>query len=166
MLDLWKTYQGRKAAVAALQPFVERSRRKFQDIPAATWLDPYLIGFMATLITLTVKRRYQPIANNALASIQSSAWAEITGIDADIIGEEICILSTSRNRPFEQGCQNGVRFFQVLFPDQRQLLMHDVDQLGDAFASVTVASAFEPAENEGLNLDADGLWTQYFEAHV
>jgi len=168
MFELWKVYKGRKAAVAAISPFVEQSRRRLDEIPVTAWLDPYLVGFITTLITLIAKRRCDSLATSTLARVQSTAWGDITGIGADIIGEEVCLLSAAQNRTFEQGCENGVRFFQALFPEQNQLSADAPDGLADAFMNVVVAAdlsdTFDQDRDRGAN--TGDLWDQYFETHV
>ena len=169
MLTFWKVHHGRRAVVTAISPFIEHSRRICNDIPARAWLDPYMVGFIATLITLIAKRRYRSLEGNALAWIQASAWADLTGLDPEMIGEEICLLSEAGNRLFELGCQNGVRFFQSLFPEQRRLSISNSDEFFDAFIHGVVARDIETetlGQSEAHSRDIDDLWSQYFEAYV
>ncbi|WP_349371521.1 hypothetical protein [Salinarimonas sp.] len=145
--DLWRIRQGRRAAVAALAPFVDRSRARRATALAATddatasetdtigraagldrlaalgdvsdtsdsvWLDPYLIGYLGTLITLTAKRKTGPLNEEALAGVQETAWTRLTGLDGSLFGTEILLLSRTPTGAFRAGCRNGAAFFSAL----------------------------------------------------
>lgn len=47
--------RGRRAAVTTIGPLVERSRAALNGIPDIAWRDPYLVGFMLTLITIVAR---------------------------------------------------------------------------------------------------------------
>lgn len=147
--DLWKVRAGRRAAVAALGPFVSRSRTRLADtreagsgIAAApeaadsiagavgldrlaglgdvadtsdsVWLDPYLVGYLATLITLTAKRKTGNLKDEALAGVQETAFCALTGLDGGLFGTELVLLAHSPPAPFREGCRDGARFFALL----------------------------------------------------
>lgn len=142
--DLWKIRAGRRAAVTALQPFVARSlaRRAARGEPTApaapeglgsamgldrlaglgdvadtsdsVWLDPYLVGFMATLITLFAKRKTGDLKEEALAGVQETAFAALTGLDGSMFGTELVLHARSPGPPFRDGCRAAGRFFALV----------------------------------------------------
>jgi hypothetical protein len=112
-----KTYQARRSAVAMIRPFVKRSRTKC-EIPDSMWFDPYFVGFMGMLITLAASRSGQSFDTDDLAAVQSGSWAAITGMNADLIGDEICALSAACDKRFDLGCRNALSFFQTFQSDQ------------------------------------------------
>ena len=114
MFDVWRIRQARKAAVASIRPFVETSRHRMNGIAESVWLDPYMVGFVGTLVTLAAERRSATLRTQAMGLVQADAWADITGARPDLIGEEICFLSAARSKDFETGCRNAARFFGAL----------------------------------------------------
>src|SRR5215213_7269457 len=115
MLELLKARRSRKAAVAAIAPLVERSRVRACGIPESTWFDPYIVGFLVTLITVLARQRHADLRPPSLALIQIEAWTKISGSSFGLIGEEIFFLSASRDRAFETGCRDAVNFAEVSF---------------------------------------------------
>ena len=104
MFDVWRMRQARKAAVASIAPFVETSRHRLNGIAESVWLDPYMVGFVGTLVTLAAERRSATLRTQAMGLVQADAWADITGARPDLIGEEICFLSAGP----QQGLRNGL----------------------------------------------------------
>ncbi len=155
---LWKARQGRRAAVAAILPLVERSRTRCQGITAGTWLDPYMIGFMMMLITLTARHKVSEMDSLFLGLVQQEAWAEITGMRPELVGERALNLSASGSRTFALGCQNAVAFDaafsrsqeSALFDDRRFAKDAGDDELSDGLDDQSVLA----------------LWADCFESHV
>ncbi|WP_029030767.1 hypothetical protein [Salinarimonas rosea] len=152
LLDLWRARAGRRAAVAALAPFVDRSRERLaerradagiapddglvpeglaalgrlggldrlaglgdvEDTSDSVWLDPYLVGFLATLITLLAKRKVGPLKEEALALVQESAFSALTGLDGTLLGVELVLAGRAPSRAFAQGCGDAGRFYTLL----------------------------------------------------
>jgi hypothetical protein len=114
MLQLLKTRRARRAAVATICPFVERSRWKLHEISESAWLDPYMVGFLSMLITLVAKHDAGDIDGEALGLVQLAAWKEITQTDIDDIGGEICLLSASGDSAFQNGCDNAAILYGAL----------------------------------------------------
>lgn len=99
--------RGRRAAVTTIGPLVERSRISLNGIPDIAWRDPYLVGFMLTLITIVARIESRNLRDHDLGIVQSQAWGAITGMDADLIGEDALTLSTSHPREFQYGCYSA-----------------------------------------------------------
>ena len=163
---VWKSGQGRKAAVAAINPLVERSRQRLLGIPEIVWLDPYMIGFMIMLITLIAKREAKVRTSQALAHAQSSAWAAITGMRGDLVGEEVALLSATRDEAFEIGCYNALVFGRALYGgaisvDSDWATLWDETTHGAPLAAEL--PTMEAREKEGALAD---LWADCFDAHV
>jgi hypothetical protein len=115
MLGLWKARRGRRAAVAAITPFVQGSRSRLNGMVDLAWLDAYMVGFMVMLITFVVRREVGILETQALGLVQCEAWGEITGMNPDLIGEEVLLLSAARHKNFEQGCRNAIAFGEALY---------------------------------------------------
>jgi hypothetical protein len=112
MLRPWKIYPARRRALALVRPFVERTRIA-RSIPDSAWLDPYFVGFIGMLVTLAASGGLRALGNDELAAVQSGAWAAITGMRREMIGDEICSLSADHDVRFEQGCVNAASFFMA-----------------------------------------------------
>jgi hypothetical protein len=141
MLRPWRIHPARRRAIALVRPFVERTRLA-RKIPNSVWLDPYFVGFIGMLVTLAAARNPTVLHNDELAAVQSSAWAAITGMQREMIGDELCSLSADHDPRFEQGCINAANFL-----------------------SVTQTTAPEPplgAQHSIEERPADALWERYF----
>jgi hypothetical protein len=114
MLGLWKARRGRKEAGVMITPFVDQTRQRLGGIPESVWREPYVLGFLGMLITLVATRDIGKLHATALASVQAGAWADITGSDGALVGEEICFLSVAGDQRFDLGCRNARAFFEAL----------------------------------------------------
>jgi hypothetical protein len=151
VFSLWKTYRGRRAAVAQISPLVDGTRLRLGNIPDAAWHDPYVIGFIGMLITSIATYHTGEFDTDDLAAVQAGAWADITGMPGDLVGEEMCFLSASNDSRFIFGCRNAESFIRALdaaVPQSRQL-----DE------GLTESP---PAEREIRS----ALWSRYFDAQL
>jgi hypothetical protein len=114
MFQLFKARRARRAAISIICPLVERSRWKLHGIPESAWLDPYMVGFLSMLITLVAKDKASNLDVDALGLVQLEAWKEITKLEMNDIGEEICLLSMDHNNVFQAGCDNAVLLFDAI----------------------------------------------------
>jgi hypothetical protein len=156
--ELWKVRRGRKAAVATILPLVEESRLRCQGIADGTWLDPYMIGFMTMLITLAARHKVDRIDSLFLGLVQQEAWAEITGMRPEVLGEHALELSVSDNRMFVLGCQNAVAFDAELGRSAQLALFDDRTFDARTIAGEDAGALQDPA--------VDALWADCFESHV
>lgn|GEM_PF-1892556 len=85
-----------------------------EDTSDSVWLDPYLVGFLATLITLLAKRKAGPLKEEALAGVQETAFSALTGLEGALFGVELVLAGRNPTRAFEEGCGDGGRFFALL----------------------------------------------------
>jgi hypothetical protein len=155
---LWKVRRGRKAAVAAILPLVEESRLRCQGIADGTWLDPYMIGFMTMLITLVARHKVSRIDSLFLGLVQQEAWAEITGMQPEVLGEQALNLSASDNRLFALGCQNAITFDAALDRSAQLAVFDDRAVATQTIAGDDVGALQDPA--------VDALWIDCFESRV
>lgn len=161
LLGLWKARRGRKAAVGIIAPFVTHSRQHLGSIPDSVWLHPYLVGFMVMFITLVARREVNVLDTQALGLVQSGAWAEITGLRPELIGEETLHCCAVGDRDFERGCRDAIDIDLALY---RSSAMRNAD-IGFTGA------------HHGLGLGMNGerdpeadnimlLWENYFDTHI
>lgn len=168
--DMWKRRRARRAAIAALAPLVTDSRRRLHVIPESAWLEPYMLGYLTTLITLLAEREVGRLDTDALGLVQAEAWAKITGQSEHLIGEEVSFHSVMGNRQFREGCMNAELFFRALLggavappPGGDEDWSRAVTQsFGPEAGGVTDAV---PLFMEGGALAAS-LWGRFFEARV
>jgi hypothetical protein len=146
MLRVLKTRQARKTAVATILPFVERSRALF-ELPDSLWFDPYFVGFLGMLITLTATWTARSLGDDNLAAVQIGSWAAITGMRGELIGDEICSLSAAHDEHFELGCRNALSFFQAL--------------QSEAGADLYPGKPDDPTQQARA-----ALWARYFDTYV
>lgn len=159
LLGLWKARRARKAAVAAIVPFVERSRRRLSGISDAAWLDPYLVGFMLMFITLLARREVESLDSQALGLVQCGAWGEITGLKADLIGEETLHLCATGDRDFERGCRDAMTVDLALY---RSSIMRNADLGIVRLQGEAGFGGDRDAEVEDIML----LWEHFFDAQI
>jgi hypothetical protein len=153
MLGLLKAHRGRRAAAAAIIPFLDDTRRRLGGIPDSAWRDPYVVGFLGMLITVIAQRLVGSLSTDTLASVQAGAWTDITEMPGDVIGEEMCFLGASRDDRFILGCGNAESFFQALSAASRQ---------SELRLDVSVSPPASLDEGEARS----ALWSRYFESHL
>ena len=161
-LELSRQRRARKAAVAAIAPIVEGSRQRLGGISDIAWSDPYVIGFLVMLISIIARMESGRISADSMCTVQWRAREDITAAESDIIAEQLLLLSTDRNRDFEQGCSNAAAFSTILF-DSETLpegvglanLQKWVSKLDD-----DLAGGFAQRE------DVAAAWAQFFDAHI
>lgn len=155
--------RGRRAAVTTIGPLVERSRARLNGIPDIAWRDPYLVGFMLTLITIVARIESRSLQDRDLSLVQSQAWKAITDMDADLVGEDALTLSTSHPREFQHGCDCATRVASRL-----------------CGASAVASIGYEPwpeaahaeshpvfGDERGMSTNAlIGNWADAFDAHI
>lgn len=103
-LQLARTRRAGKLVVAALGPLILRSSRRFHGIPSRAWLDPYILGFMAMLITALARTEHPTLSDADLCVLQASTWSELTEMDAELFGAEVVLLAESHDSQFLSGC--------------------------------------------------------------
>jgi len=157
MLQLLRVRRGRKAAVAALAPHVEASRHRLDGIPDGVWLEPYMVGFMSMLITLVAGRAANPLGQQAMGLVQIGAWAEITGMKPELVGEEICLLSSNSDGAFAAGCRNAAVFLDAYYGES----------LAGEIANWARTGAEEPnIDRLHAGSDPAALWAHFFDTRI
>jgi len=100
--------------VAALGPLIQNSRQRLRGIPDTAWLDPYMLGFMAMLITTLARTEQRSLSEADLAFIQAQAWSGLTDMDADLFGREVMLLAEAHDEQFYRGCSDAESVAQSL----------------------------------------------------
>ena len=155
MFQLLRTHRGKKAAIAFIEPLVTASRHTtLGDIPERAWLTPYMVGFMGMLISLVAERAASGLNSDALGIVQVEAWQRITGYKQHPIGEDICLLSTAKNREFEEGCASAQHFLTAL--QDAGVRVHANDRSQES----------QPSQATGNPAVTQTLWADYFDAHI
>jgi hypothetical protein len=138
-------------------PLVQGSRVRCRGIADGTWLDPYMIGFLTMLITLSARHKVGRLDSLNLGLVQQEAWADITGMRPEVLGEHALNLSVSGDDTFALGCHNAIAFTAAL----RQARAAGLDNRESA------TSLLDERGGEILqDPTIDALWTEYFEDHV
>ena len=151
--------RGRRAAVATISPLVERSRTSLNGIPDIAWRDPYLVGFMLTLITIVARIESRALQDHDLSLVQSQTWKAITGMDADLIGEDALTFSNSHPREFQHGC------YSATMVASRLCGAAAVASIGYEPWQDTVAAEGNPDER-CMDALATGSWADAFDAYI
>lgn len=116
MFELIKIRRARRLAHATIAPFLQRDPSANVTLQAGDWLQPQIIGFLATLVTLLAQRHCGPMRNHALAAVQSDVLNAVTGIGPELIGAEIFLLSSREDPSFTAGARGAVAFIEALRP--------------------------------------------------
>lgn len=159
---LWTARRGRRAAVAAIAPLVTKSRHRLDGIPDEAWLDPYIIGFMMMLITLTARRSVNISDSHTLGAVQAEAWTRITSMRLSAIGEETVHLSATEHEAFEAGCRNAVAFDLALYGTS---VVGVADGMSAHVDEIEIDMSGAPAAAGGRERIL-ALWHHYFESHI
>ena len=114
MWDLYRAHRASRAVVRQIGPLIARSRTRLEDIPDQAWLQPYMVGFMGMLISLLARNASPTIGSQATGLVQQDSWARLTGCDACLIGEEMCLLSSQDDPKFAEGCHAALEVFEWL----------------------------------------------------
>lgn len=154
VLGLWKARRGRRAATTAISPLMNKTRQRLGGLPDSVWREPYVVGFLCMLITLHATRGAGALGTAALASAQAGAWSDISGMGANLVGEDICFLSAAGDRAFDLGCRNATSFFEAADVLDRQ---DEESLLNDPLSAAACGHAEE---------DRSALWARYFDAYV
>lgn len=118
MFDVWKIYKGQSVAVRILSPFVDYSIHSLPLNMTTNWLEPHILGLLATVTTLIAERICGQLKSDAMANVQVSAISKLTQIGQEIVGERIYSFSSAQNQFFLDGCIAGKRFFEALPSEQ------------------------------------------------
>jgi hypothetical protein len=124
----WKPFQGRRAAIRLLRPFIARTRALSGPISEYYWTDAYVSGFLTTLITIVAKDAVGRISDNALGLVQMEAWAELVGAPWELVGERMLLLSLNDDADFAEGCGAAIVFGRALLTSSRG---HGFARIGD-----------------------------------
>ncbi len=149
--------RARNAAIASIRPLVEDSRQRLGGISDAVWLEPYMLGFIAMLITVTAKHRISDLEGQAMSQVQAEAWQAITGLDYQL-GEEIILLSEARDPQFTTGCSDALTIASDFYSSGvLGAPTEDNDERGDGIASNGTASA------QAIRAER---WRQVFDSYI
>ena len=170
MFGHWKAAKARRAASDMIAPWVDYSRLRLGTIPDKAWHEPYMIGFLTMLISLAANiKAGGRIDDDALGLVQLQAWADITGMQDDQIGQEICLLSSRRDLEFGVGCDNAKRFIRVFSrghdPGNSEILeVCKTDRFQTAHLNELTLENIQAFGKGGML--AVALWERYFEENI
>ena len=159
VLSFWRARRGRKAAVAALRPYVEETRRAFGPDCGAVWEHPYAVGFLVNLITLAAAEAADPEPTEALGLVQSESWQALTGVPAGLIGQKISLLSIADDAHFISGRDNAFIFFEAMRNSQRDPLQLLTETAGSDPSAFRLSASRTPAQ-------LAELWNELLHARV
>lgn len=155
MLSFLRIRQARRAAYAALEPFVHKTSTDGREPQAGDWLQPQILGFLATAVTVIALRTSGGLRSHALASVQSQVLNALTGIGPELIGEEICLLSSRQDPAFADGSVGAIAFLDMLVRN------------APAAADLAADPAGRGAEpGSGLRRTLDELWEEHVGAFI
>lgn len=154
MFDLLRARPARKAAYSVLEPFVLKTSANGAGLQAGDWLQPQILGFLATLVTLIVERKCGELRTHALASAQSSVLNALTGIGPELVGEEICLLSSRCDPAFTAGSMGALAFLEAL------------DATRPSAGERVGMEPLDTASSEAGNRALDELWHDHVERHM
>ncbi len=112
--SLWTARRARRAATDFLWPFFQRSSQMRGPLASANWSDPYVAGFVTTLITAIARDANGDLDEGALGLVQLESWSQLTRVDPAMIGERILSLSLAEDADFAVGCRNALIFRSAL----------------------------------------------------
>lgn len=125
MFELLKIRKARRLSRSAIEPFLLRGPASSLPLQAGDWRQPQIIGFLATLVTLIAQRHCGHIRSHALAAVQADVLHAVTGIGPELIGEDICLLSSREDPDFATGARGAAAFMEAMRP---RAILDDLDE--------------------------------------
>lgn len=122
-----------------LRPYVERTRAALGGGADRCWTSDYGVGFLVTSVMLAARDAVGHLDQDALGLIQVDGWGELTGLDADLVGTRIALLSLDADAAFAAGCRAALTF-------------------DEAFSRAHPDASGEPGHDEVLVSDVEGGW--------
>ncbi len=119
--SLWAARRARRAATEFVRPFLQRSSRLRGPLASANWSDPYVAGFVTTLITTIAREASGGLDEGALGLVQLESWSQLTHVDPAMIGERILSLSLAEDADFALGCRNALIFRRTLLQSETEM---------------------------------------------
>ncbi len=153
MFNLLRIRQARRAAYSALEPFIQKTSINGPNPHVGDWLQPQILGFLATVVTLIAMREYGGLRTHALAAVQSNVLNALTGIGPELIGEEICLLSSRSDPAFAAGCIGAVAFLEAMAATPPGTM--------EPFAEFTGSGS-----DSGDRRTLDELWDEHVEGYI
>jgi hypothetical protein len=136
-----RTRKTSKVVVALLTPLIQGSRLRLTAFPENAWLDPYLLGFMAMLITMLARAEQRRLSDSELCAVQAKAWGELTDMNADLFGEEVTLLAETRDDRFLSGCRDAENVVALLpvtgLTRQNEMFDFEINTQIEPFGSAT-----------------------------
>ena len=120
-----------RSAVSAFKPWVGLAVAHIGNVPSAAWTDPYVFGFLATLIIFQVRRTSRNrIRGEYLARVVFASWSQITGQSPLGLGYKSREWVHSRDPQYNEGADNAVKLFRTAYgkPDMSDpIVAHAMD---------------------------------------
>lgn len=148
----------REDPVVSLQLGVPGS---FPAVPPGEWLNPRVLGFLSTVVTLMAERRAARLPDHALASVQASVLGAITGAGGELIGAELCLLSSSDDADFLEGAAAGLGFFNALVVIDGPSTPNEAQIWEAGSMQSTAAAERDPADDDQRRCYLQALWDQH-----
>ncbi len=162
----WKSSRAKRFAISSISPLVESSRVHVGKIHDQTWRQPYMIGFVSTLITLSALR-VEKLDSDQIGLTQLEAWTAITGVHDDQIGEDIQLLCATADEHFLAGCHNANVFDKVYNTEPPVDPMYNFTTPPDQ--SEPHHRAFSSSDHTSFSKNgelAEALWGEFFIEHL
>lgn len=130
-------------------------------VPSGDWLHPRVLGFLSMVVTLLAERRAAHLPDHALASVQSSVLNAITGAGGELIGAELCLLSSSDDADFLDGAAAGLGFFHALEVIDPASASREGQTWNPGFAEPADVAEFGAADDDQHRRYLQALWDQH-----
>lgn len=130
-------------------------------VPPGEWLHPRVLGFLSTVVTLMAERRAAHLPDHALASVQASVLNAITGAGGELIGAELCLLSSSNDADFLDGAAAGLGFFHALEDIDVASAPSKAQAWDPRFAQPADVAEFDAVAEDQHRRYLQALWDQH-----
>lgn len=171
MIGYFNRLRAARAASAVILPLVEGTERRKRGIAPDIWRQPYVIGFISTLITLIANRTVPgDLDGNRLGNVQLDAWSTVTGERDEQVGEDICMLSASQDAAFVAGCRNAGLFLTAYAGEPLDPADYGAGNSGDTGTGEDMQFCVNNEEN--LEIYGKGgavafhLWEKFFDSQL
>ncbi len=168
MFGLLRARSVSKAISARLAPFLRTGRAasafRADEDPASAMPGrplPRTLGFLTVLVTLMARHAGGRLPEHALASVQTSVLAAMTGARPELIGEEILLLSSSGDAAFAEGAAAGSAFFASLQSIDASLASRTGGDASRYFAGSDAGSETDAAAAHEHGGHLQALWDRH-----
>jgi hypothetical protein len=118
-----------KSALAAANPLISNFKQ-FHEIPKGFWGDPYVLGFLNSVITFHAKGATNGnLSATDMGTVSMKVYESLSGISGEEIGRKVAGYLSDGNIDYCLGFENGMKCVLIVHGKANAELLNDPDVL-------------------------------------